>query len=81
MCRPLAVRLLTVAVLIGGSLGLQGCLAAAAAGAVVGTAGAVAEIGVKTTGAVVKGGVDVVTTSDEEREKKERRRAKREPRG
>lgn len=73
MSRPLRVL---APVLIIASLGLSGCLAAAATGVVVGTAGAA--VGV--TGKVVGTGVDLVTTSDKEREKKERKRRKKEER-
>ncbi|MGA0545147.1 hypothetical protein ACO2Q1_07715 [Brevundimonas sp. VNH65] len=62
-------RIAAVAVLLSGSLMLQGCLV----GAVVGTTAAVVGTGVKATGAVVGAGVDAVTTSDEEtRAKRER---------
>ncbi len=51
-----------------GLLMLPGCLAGAAAGAVVGAAGAT--IGV--AGDIAEGAVDVVTTSDEEEERNRR---------
>lgn len=72
-------RLLPIA-LLAAAFGLGGCLAAAATGAVVGTAGAVVVGGAKATGAVVGAGVDAVTESDKERKKKERKRRKREER-
>ena len=62
----------TLAVLLAGSLMLQGCLV----GAVVGTAGAVVGGTAKAAGAVVGAGVDAVTTSDAET----RARAEREQR-
>lgn len=69
-------RILIAAVVVGFWPLLSGCLAGAVAGAVV--AG-----GVRATGAVVGAGLDVLTTSGEERaasSKKERRREERERR-
>lgn len=51
---------------------LSGCLAATA----VGVAANTVEAGVKVTGAVVGATVDAVTTSDEEKEKKEAKKQK-----
>jgi phage tail tape-measure protein len=58
---------------------LSGCLAAAAVGAAVGVAGDVAEGAVKTTGAVVGGAVDQVTTSEKERSEKAEKEARKRP--
>ncbi|WP_421731298.1 hypothetical protein [Brevundimonas sp.] len=71
-----AKRASLLAVLIGGSLMLQGCLV----GAVVGTGAAVVGAGAKVTGAAVGAGFDAVTTSDEEtraRREREQRDADR----
>ncbi len=63
-------RAAILAMAIGGSLALSGCLA----GAVVGTAGAVvgttAKVAVKTTGAVVETAVDIVTPDGKKDEKR-----------
>ena len=62
-------RLAAFALILAGSVLLQGCVV----GAVVGTTAAVVGTGIKATGAVVGAGVDAVTTSDEEtRAKRER---------
>lgn len=63
---PRLLRATALAGLLVMSLGLQGCLISAAAGAVVGVTGAVVGTAVDATGAVVGAGVDAVTTSDAE---------------
>jgi hypothetical protein len=63
---PRLFHRVVLAGVLAASLGLQGCLVSAAAGAVVGVTGAVVGTAVGATGAVVGAGVDAVTTSDAE---------------
>ena len=72
-----SLRTLALASVLLASLGLQGCLVGAVAGAAVGVTGAVVGTAVGATGAVVGAGVDAVTTSDAEELREMRRECER----
>ena len=70
-----SLRTLALASVLLASLGLQGCLVGAVAGAAVGVTGAVVGTAVGATGAVV--GAGAVTTSDAEELREMRRECER----